>query len=585
MMVRMRSRLRYAAAGLFWVLASVAWPAGSARAEIARVTGIALHEAAGKLQLSIMATGPLQPQLQDIQPNWIVVDLPGTALDEALGPPPQSLGLVTRVRAAQLGPNLVRVVVELIQPVKFQMTASADGTALVFNIPTEVGGRAVPERAQHAPPSAPGQPEPKLINLEVRDAEVVDVLSALAKLAGVNIVTDTEVKGRITVRLLGVTFDDALRLILDPNGLAFTTLGNNIIVAKREKFARPTIRQYRMTNISAASFAATILPVTGIKKETVVVDDATNSIFVSGTAEDQAKVVDLLARVDVPSGRLVTRVIKLQHLESATFADLLAARLPDTVTKAARIDKASNSIVLTATAAQMETVDALLQQVDNALAQVLVEAAVIEVPTSVTKNLGVAWQTATLFTVTTGANDANQFTISVTAPPITAVLNTLIQHNRARLLANPRLAVRDGETARMNIGDKIPFQLINAQGVPSLVIIEAGVKLEITPRVNGGGFITVRMHPEVSAITTPASANVPPTISTREADTSLTVKDGTPIVLAGLIRKDETSTTVKVPLLGDIPILGWLFKSVSTTTLDSEVIFVITPHILQKVGA
>ena len=88
----------------------------------------------------------------------------------------------------------------------------------------------------------------------------------------------------------------------------------------------------------------------------------------------------------------------------------------------------------------------------------------------------------------------------------------------------------------------------------------------------------------MSAIKTPPSVGVPPTISTREANSSLTVKDGTPIILAGLIQKNEIKSTVKVPLLGDIPVLGWLFKSVSTDKTDNEIVFVITPHILQKTG-
>ena len=144
--------------------------------------------------------------------------------------------------------------------------------------------------------------------------------------------------------------------------------------------------------------------------------------------------------------------------------------------------------------------------------------------------------------------------------------------------------MRDGETARLTVGDKIPFQIINAQGVPSIVILDAGVKLEITPHVNKDGYITMRMHPEVSQIATAPSPGVPPTISTREADSSLTVKDGTSVILAGLIQKNETRTTVKIPLLGDIPILGWLFKTESTDTRNNEVVFVITPHVLAKNG-
>src|SRR5262249_41648583 len=351
----------------------------------------------------------------------------------------------------------------------------------------------------------------------------------------------------------------------------------------KAKLARPVLRQYQITNMQASQFVAAYLPLTGVKKEQAVVDDGTNSILVIGTVDDQARVSDLLARVDIPVERTITRVIKLNFIDAASFQDLISARLPD-VAKSVKVDKVSNSMVLIASAGQMQVVDALLQQLDTALPQVMIEAMVLEVPNEVTKNLGVAWQTATPFTLNfTGGQYPCCANLTVTSPAILATLNTLIQENKSRLLANPRLAVRDGETARMNIGDKIPFQVINAQGVPSVVIIEAGVKLEVTPRINADNFVTVKMHPEGSSIkTAPAAGGVPPTIATREADSSLTVKDGTPIVLAGLIRKDEVQTTVKVPLLGDIPILGWLFRSTSTDKSDNEVIFVITPHILQK---
>ena len=495
-----RGWLRYAATGLLITLAFVAWPAGQANAALAKVTGIALKETASQIQLSIAATGPVGYQLRDVQPDWIVVDVLGAELGVPSGElPNDSVGLVKKVRVGQFAPGLARVVVELIQPVQFSMSTSADSTKIVLAIPTEVGGRPIPARSQlvkqlpvaqvpaaqpanpagtaapqaAAPaPQAPATPvtplnSPKLINLELRNAEISDVLEALAKLVGANIVTDTEVKGAITVRLLGVTFADALQLILDPNGLGYLMVGNNILVAKREKLARPTLHQYTLTNISPSVFAANDLPLTGIKKEQVVADDGSNTLLVLGTADEQARVQDLLARVDLPTQRTETRVIKLNYMDSSTFVDLLGTKLPADVLKNVKVDKASNSVIVTANVAQLQFVDGLQQQVDNALSQVLIEAMVVEVPTEVTKNLGVAWQTTTTFTITSqGPTPTGQAQISITAPPIIAVLNTLIQENKSRLLANPRLAVRDGETATMNIGDKIPFQVVNAVGWP-----------------------------------------------------------------------------------------------------------------------
>jgi type II secretory pathway component GspD/PulD (secretin) len=441
---------------------------------------------------------------------------------------------------------------------------------------------APPAPAQEAPSPAPppAGADQRLVSLDVRGAQITDVLAALARLAGVNIVAAPDVKGAITVRLVRVPFDEALRLVLEPSGLGFARMGSTIVVEKADALRRPILQRYRLANIAASDVASRYLAVVGLTPQQVAVDDTTNSLFVSADPETQERLRSLLAQLDVPDARRATRALRLSYISAADFLQLLGSVLPPPALQSAKVDPASNTLVLTATEAQLREAAALQERVDVPLPQVMIDAMVVEVPTDEIKNLGIAWPSATTFTVTSGGT-----ALAATAPPLTPILTTLIQEDKARLLANPRLAVRDGETARMTIGDKIPFQVINAQGVPSVVILEAGVRLEITPRVNADGYLTVRMHPEVSTLRTPPGPNVPPTISTREADTSLTVRDGSSIVLAGLIQKNETQTTVKVPILGDIPVLGWLFRSTSTTKTDTEVIFVITPHILQKAGS
>src|SRR5262249_1550657 len=109
-----------------------------------------------------------------------------------------------------------------------------------------------PAQAPPAPSAAGAISSQGLISLELRNAEITDVISALAKLANVNIVTDSDVKGRITVRLINVTFEDALRLVLEPNGLGYATVGPNMIVANKAKLARPVLRQYQITNMQAS---------------------------------------------------------------------------------------------------------------------------------------------------------------------------------------------------------------------------------------------------------------------------------------------------------------------------------------------
>jgi len=594
---------RSAAVGLTLLFALALWPTSQAQAAPVKVTGINLKEVASQLQVAIVASGPVRYQVRDVQPNWIVVDVPGAQLGIPAGEVPVARGLVTKVRVGQFEPTIVRVVLELVQPIRFHLTTSPGRGAILLSIPTIVGGQPIPPRAEPTqlplPPAAPPAPQPgaavgfdQKISLELRNVDITDVLSALAKLAHVNLVTDAGVQGRITVRLTDVTFAEAMHLILDPNGLGFQLIGSNMIVARKEKLTG--IGQHRVTNMLASTFVTTYMtPLTGVKKEAAVVDDATNSFFLLGSDDDQSKVSALLARIDLPVERAITRRVKLNYLDAAAFVDLLATRLPDAA-KAAKIDKVGNAVILVGSAGQMQILDSFLEAVDTPLPQVLIESMVVEVPTDLIKNLGVAWPQTEPFTlqwneslpgaccsVLSAPSVAN---ILITTPALIFTLNNFIQQNKSKLLANPRLAVRDGETAKMNIGDKIPFQVVNAQGVPSVIIIEAGVQLEVTPRVTTDGFVTLKMHPEVSSIKTAPGPGVPPTIATREADSSLTVKDGTPIVLAGLIQKNEIETTIKIPLLGDVPILGWLFRSTVTDKSDNEVIFVITPHILAKVG-
>jgi len=603
---------------------------GSAVPAPSRVTDVVMDQTPGGLQVRILASGPVHYQLVNLRPDWLVLDISEAQLAMTSGTLPLRQGVVANARINQHVPGTVRAIFELTPGAAYRLSALPEDLGVLVNFPGQTGAESTPApapapgaagpadpqaqapspspptlpptpgptptptlpptpqpaRPPTLPPAAPGAPGgTRLITLELHNANLTDVLSAIARQAGLNLVTDPNVRGQVTVRLTRVPLDQALQLLLQPSGLAFSRVGNTIVVGRPEIVLRPVLREYRLTNVSAREFVMTLWPVLGVTRGRAVADDATNAVLVVAPPDDQERVQELLSRVDVPSGRQVVRVLQMKYISAPTFVELLGARLPD-LARTAKVDRAANTVVLTASAVQMQTVDDLLGQVDIPLPQVVIEAAVMEVPTEVMKNLGVAWPAVTTFTTTyPGTDSSGRIVFTVTAPPVTTILNTLISESKAHLLANPRLAVRDGETARMNIGDKIPFQVINPQGVASLVILETGVKLEITPRIASDGSVTLRMHPEVSSIKTAPSPGVPPTFSTREADSSLTVKDGASIILAGLIQKNETRTTVKVPVLGDIPILGWLFKSESSDNVDTEIIFIITPHIMPKVAS
>jgi len=159
-----------------------------------------------------------------------------------------------------------------------------------------------------------------------------------------------------------------------------------------------------------------------------------------------------------------------------------------------------------------------------------------------------------------------------------ATLNYLITHNEAQLLANPRVAALDNQQANLLVGQTYPLVYYSPQsGQFQAQYIDIGVKLIITPTVNTDGYITTTMHVERSFIT--GLVQQFPILDNRKVDSILRVKDGDTIVLGGLLDDESTVSVSKVPLLGDIPILGAFFKNVQKTKTHQEVVFLITPHI------
>jgi len=173
-------------------------------------------------------------------------------------------------------------------------------------------------------------------------------------------------------------------------------------------------------------------------------------------------------------------------------------------------------------------------------------------------------------------------TVGVASTTIRALLDAMVTDKKVRVITAPRLAVLDGNEAQINLGEEVPIPSIDASGRLTFTFRPIGVILKILPKVNRDGLITTKVEPEVSAVTeflNTASGPVP-RVSTRKATTIVTVRNGDSIVLGGLISAAERRTVIKVPILGDIPILGALFRTSTIDRQESEVIFVVTPQIV-----
>ncbi len=187
-------------------------------------------------------------------------------------------------------------------------------------------------------------------------------------------------------------------------------------------------------------------------------------------------------------------------------------------------------------------------------------------------------------------NPLDAFTAGVSYFPggIGAVLQALTTKNLAKILAEPNLLVRSGEKGEFLAGSKIPYNIVTSTGgtaTTSIYFVDVGIKLYFAPEVRENGKIALKIDPaEVSTIQGTLQVNGYPIIDTRSVKTFAELKDGESLVLAGLLSENTIKTMSKIPILGDIPILGALFRSTSDDLEQKELVFFITPKLVKAMA-
>jgi type II secretory pathway component GspD/PulD (secretin) len=239
---------------------------------------------------------------------------------------------------------------------------------------------------------------------------------------------------------------------------------------------------------------------------------------------------------------------------------------------------------------------ALIAQVDVEPLQVMVEVKVVDASPEKLEEYGINWSWSPFsFLETPRGSDIEGFPtttrrlgfgeFSRVPWDFTGILSAMVTNKDARILAKPRIQVIDNRDANIFIGDTIRARVSQATGLGAqtveIVEFPIGIVLLIRPRVNADGNITMRIHPVVSTITAVDAQNVPQT-SSREAETTVMVKDGETMVIGGLIREEEIKTMSKIPLLGDLPLIGELFRHRRNNSRKSEILVVITPRIVRS---
>lgn len=360
----------------------------------------------------------------------------------------------------------------------------------------------------------------------------------------------------------------------------------------------------------------------------VTIDADLNALSVTATASEQQRIADAIGQLDVtpggpnPSGgvqqagtalspvyvqggngvevvSLKAAIPGVNQAPSTTATDLATA-----VTQALQLSAPdlhitvpanSTQMVLTGSPFSIRLAKQLIDQLDVPSPQVALDTEVLELDETGQKNVGLLLPPALSATYSeippVGVNGATPPPVLGIQPwtrtTLTAqvVLNALMTTGHARVLADPRVTTISGHTASIRAGDTINYttSVVNG-GVGSVVTqqvqsVQTGVTLDITPVVNANNSISVTLHPTVNSLLGTNSQGIP-SIANREAQTTVTLGDNQTLVIGGLIQEDESRTETIVPILGQIPLIGRIFRNYAANSDRNELIIVVTPHIL-----
>ena len=269
------------------------------------------------------------------------------------------------------------------------------------------------------------------------------------------------------------------------------------------------------------------------------------------------------------------------------------APLGESINASIAIDRRLNAIWLRGSPDEIARLKAMIAMIDIPVDSVILETQMVELTESGSKDLGID------FTNANGQLGVATFQSGQFIPPgvpagnhlssfqFQAALYAEIRKGNGRIVSKPRIAAQSGSTAKIITGDALPIltaiTLSGVNGVSQQVqYVNVGVTLQIAPRVSADGFVTSHVYAVVSSVT--GFSQGYPTISQRQAETSATVRDGDSFVIGGLTQDENITNKGKIPILGDIPIIGEAFKNTHNTRARTELYIIVTPHIVHRVG-
>ncbi|MBM4399210.1 MAG: hypothetical protein FJ041_02615 [Candidatus Cloacimonetes bacterium] len=406
----------------------------------------------------------------------------------------------------------------------------------------------------------------KKVSYDADDATISSVLTALSKLSGANIVLAVETTGdkekreekRISVHIKDVAIEQAVSLVAKSAGLAYRVVGENtFLVGEKSKISDESgERTYviQLNNVDAARISKAMTSVPG--KTTVI--EGQNALLFVGNPDSYNQVISMVHGLDKPQKQIEIRV-RLIEIKLSTA-------------KKYGIDWSK------------------LNRLTTILAEDPVNASGAGLPHQYTDETGFLphgdptdfqkLPEQQYFQKIDGFNDLGHFSRQMTAFDVT--IDWLLENNAAQLLTDTRVTALNGEQAIIHIGEEIPYVARNLQNDFQVSAIKVGIILDVTPSINAEGQIWAKISPEVSSILGFVEGYLPRT-KVRRVTSSVTVPDGKKIIVGGLLNSTLTTRTVKLPILGDLPIIGKVFQHRTEDVENTDLIMEITPRLVDAV--
>jgi len=412
------------------------------------------------------------------------------------------------------------------------------------------------------------------IYLDAKGMDVIDAFRLIAEVSGLNIITADNVKGRVTLKLDNVPWDQALAIILETKNLGMVKKGNIIRIAPNEQ-----IMAERQRDITARENAEKLKP-----------------LYLKIIPVNYGNANDIMARLRT----------------------VMSSR------GKAEVDKRTNSVIIRDIQEKLDEAQGMIAALDTPTPQVLIEARVVEASVGVTRQIGVQWgaqyNVGPQYGTPTGLNfpstvNVGGAVLGGVAPggastgttglsggggalgfsfgsltglaDLDLVLQALETQSKLKIISSPRVMTVNNNRATIEQGVTIPYPPAASLGgaASSWTFVEASLRLEVTPQVSADKSIVLKVKISNNQPNLQVVSGGAPSISKKEAETEILIHDGDTAVIGGIYKIQKNSPVTQVPFLGRLPVIGYLFKSRFVSTSNDELLVFLTPRIIEAGGA